>query len=222
MPRGPLPLALDDALWADPSPTEGTADTHAAAPLPTDLDVLTVPGDPLEAWLATAGRRAWLGIRADDPFAPGAPLEAAERLPVSAAAPRRWDAARDVASLLLGSASAGPEPDGEGADDEAADDGRADGGGADDEQAGALAAALAAAAEADEAVTLHLSDDARSAAVGLRTAQAFAVIAAGGAPEPLVARLLAESRTTGLKTFWTRTCDPDDPAAWLRRWSTAL
>jgi hypothetical protein len=199
VPGGPLPLALDDALWA-PAPRA------IEAAVERDEDLLIAPGAPAEEAARAAGYRPWLAVRADDPFAgPDAGGET-PRVDVDDAAPRRWDAARAVAELLLAG------------DPDALADAPADAEG----QVGAMAAALAAAAEADEGVALHLTGARttdRAAAVSVTATDAFAIVAAGGTAAPLAARLLDDARALGRRTFWTRTCDLDDPAAWLRRWT---
>lgn len=195
IPSGPIPLALDEALWT-PSPS-----ALAAAHERGD-DVLLPPGAASEASAREAGYRPWLAVRADDPFAASAP-RATARVDVADAAPRRWDAAHSVAQVLLAAASSATPTEAHG-------------------EAATLAAALAAAAEEDGGVALHLSgthDADRAAAVSVRTPHAFVVVASGGADAPLAARLLDDARAIGLRGFWTRTCPLDDPAAWLRRWT---
>jgi hypothetical protein len=197
VPAGPLPLALDDALWTPPA-------VRVEAARDRGDDLLIAPGAPVEAAARAAGYRAWLAVRADDPFADGGAAVGAPRVEVGDAAPRRWDAARSIAELLL---AAGTDPTG----DEAAG-ARVD----------ALAAALAAAAEGDAGVALHLTGERtaeRAAAVSVRGGDAFVLVAGGGTVAPLAARLLTDARSLGLRAYWTRTCELDDPAAWLRRWT---
>ncbi len=199
VPAGPLPLALDDALWAPPP----DALDHARA---RGDDVLLAPGAPAEDAARAAGYRPWLAVRADDPFAGPGATGGTGRVDVADAAPRRWDAARSVAELLVAA-----QPDGR-AEDPAEAEARA----------GAMGAALAAAAEEDAGIALHLTGERtaqRAAAVSARSANAVVIVAGGGAVGPLAARLLDDARSLGLRTFWTRTCDLDDPAAWLRRWT---
>ena len=199
VPDGPLPLALDDALWTPPPRALDRARRGGD-------DVLIAPGAPAEDAARAAGYRPWLAVRADDPFAgPGASAGTA-RVDVGDAAPRRWDVARSVAELVLAA-----EPDGQAETPEEAS-----------ARTSAMAAALAAAAEEDAGVALHLTGDRtaeRAAAVSVRGPDAFVIVAGGGALAPLAARLLDDARSLGLRTFWTRTCDLDDPAAWLRRWT---
>jgi hypothetical protein len=197
VPAGPLPLALDEALWT-PSPRALGAARDAGD------DVLIVPGAPSEGAARAAGYRPWLAVRADDPFASAGP--AATRVDVADAAPRRWDVARSVAELLLATDAEGP------GDDPVEAEARAS----------AMAAALAAAAEDDGGVALHLTGartTRRAAAVSVTSPDAFAIVAGGGELAPLAARLLGDARSLGVRTFWTRTCPLDDPAAWLRRWT---
>lgn len=192
----PLPLALTDATWL-PSP-ERVAELEAATEA---WPALVLPfGDVAEGTARDAGYRPTLDVAIDDPWGasprPGS-------VTVRDASPVGWDAAGDVATLVVDAALPA---------------------GATDEErtalTDALAAVLAAAASDDADVDLHLTGDAgrtRAAAVSIRTEAARTIVLSGGAAEPLIATLLDETRAVGRRAYWARLARAGDVAS-VRRW----
>lgn len=199
MNEAALPLALTGALWHPNA--EGVAELVRDQATPPAL--IVAAHDPLEETLTALGYGdvVTVAVSAKVPLAPGQAL-----VGVHDSSARRWDAAREIATLLL-TASATDRSDREATELEPHTD--------------HLATLLAAMAEEDDRFTLHLSGRPGSSwagAVMLQTERTTLVPLAGGEAMPLVARLLAEGRATGKQAFWSYLCERSDPAATLRRW----
>ncbi|MDZ7707318.1 MAG: hypothetical protein U5J97_05375 [Trueperaceae bacterium] len=192
----PLPLALTDATWL---PLAERLAELGEAPAPWPALVLP-PGDVAEPTAREAGYRPTLEVAIADPW--GASRRPG-RVTVHDGAPVGWDAAADVATVIVDSALQA----------EAAEEERT-------ALTEALATVLASAASDDPDVELHLTGDVgldRAAAVSIRTEGARTIVLSGGEAEPLVATLLDEAHAVGRRAYWARLASADDVVA-VRRW----
>ncbi len=191
----PLPLALTDATWL-PSPERVAELGEAVVPWPA----LVLPlGDVAEQAAREAGYRPTLEVAIADPWGAS---ERPGRIAVHEVAPVGWDAAADVATVIVDAVLKAEAP----ARERTA-------------LTEALATVLASAASDDPDVELHLTGDvgeARAAAVSIRSEGARTIVLSGGAAEPLVATLL-ETRAVGRRAYWARLARRSDVVA-VRRW----